>query len=102
MAVDTGEAPTAVPYLTGLAMIVALHPWPPTWPVVIVGYWVIALSPPLLILALSLRRSVRASRFQRRLIRVVTRYGPMSVRLLFLVFGVGLVADAFVNHSALW
>jgi hypothetical protein len=28
--------------------------------------------------------------------------GPMSVRLLFLVFGTGLIADALVNHSALW
>lgn len=102
LAVGTGQAPTSVPYLTGLAMIAALHPRPPMWPVVIPCYWAIALSPPLLILALSLRRSVRARRFQRRLIRVVTRYGPMSVRLLFLVFGVGLAANAFVNHSALW
>jgi cytochrome c biogenesis protein CcdA len=102
LAVGTGQAPTAVPYLTGLAMIAALHPRPPMWPAIVASYWVIALSPPLLILVLSLRRSVRARRFQHRLIRVLTRYGPMSVRLLFLVFGVGLVTDAFVNHSALW
>jgi hypothetical protein len=49
-----------------------------------------------------MQRSVRARRIQRRLVRALTRYGPMSVRLLFLMFGVGLVADAFVNRSALW
>lgn len=102
LAVGTGQAPTALPYLTGLAMLAALHPRPPIWPLVIISYWVIALSPPLLILALSTSRSVRARRIQRRLVRVLTRYGPTSVRLLFLVFGVGLVADALVNHSALW
>lgn len=102
LAVGTGQAPTAVPYLTGLAMLAALHPRPPLWPLVIVSYWMVALAPPLLILALSLRRTVRANRIQRRLVRVLTRYGPLSVRLLFLVLGVGLVADALVNHSALW
>jgi len=70
--------------------------------VMIVGYWAIALSPSLLILGLSMRRTVRAARIQRALVRALTRYGPLSVRLLFLVFGVGLVADALVNHSALW
>jgi hypothetical protein len=49
-----------------------------------------------------MRRTVRAARIQRALVRALTRYGPLSVRLLFLVFGVGLVADALVNHSALW
>jgi hypothetical protein len=49
-----------------------------------------------------MRRTVRAKRNQRGLVRVLTRYGPISVRLLFLVFGVGLIADALVNHSALW
>jgi cytochrome c biogenesis protein CcdA len=102
LAVGTGQAPTAVPYLTGLAMLAALHPRPPMWPLAIVIYWLIALSPPLLILALSMQRSVRARRVQRRLIRGVTRYGPLSVRLLFLAFGVGLVADALVNRSRLW
>lgn len=102
LAVGMGQAPTAVPSLTGLAMIAALHPRPPMWPLLIVGYWLIALFPLLVILVLSLRRSVRARRIQRWLVRALTRYGPMSVRLLFLVFGVGLVADALVNHSALW
>lgn len=102
LAVGSGQAPTAVPYLTGLAMLAALHPRPPLWPLVIVAYWAIALSPPMLILALSTRRTMRAKRIQRALVRALTRYGPISVRLLFLVFGVGLTADALVNHSALW
>lgn len=102
LAVGSGQAPTAVPYLTGLAMLAALDPRPPLWPLVIIAYCAIAVSPPLAILALSLRRTPRAMRIQRGLVRALTRYGPMSVRLLFLVFGVGLIADALVNHSALW
>ncbi|OBH78659.1 hypothetical protein A5681_06305 [Mycobacterium scrofulaceum] len=102
LAIGSGQAPTAIPYLTGLAMLAALHPRPPLWPLAIIAYWAIALSPPLLILALSMRKTMRAKRIQRRLVRALTRYGPMSVRLLFLVFGVGLVADALINHSALW
>lgn len=102
LAVGSGQAPTAVPYLTGLAMIAALHPRPPLWPLVVIAYWAIALSPPLLILVLSMRKTMRAKRIQRAIVRGLTRYGPMSVRLLFLVFGTGLIADALVNHSALW
>ncbi|OBH12518.1 GAP family protein [Mycobacterium sp. E1747] len=102
LAVGSGQAPTAIPYLTGLAMLAALNPRPPLWPLAIIIYWAIALSPPMLILALSMRKTMRAKRIQRRLVRVLTRYGPMSVRLLFLVFGIGLMADALVNHSALW
>jgi cytochrome c biogenesis protein CcdA len=102
LAVGIGQAPTDVPYLTGLAMLVAVHPRPPVWPVLIYVYCAIALSPSLLILALAMRRTVRAARIQRGLVRALTRYGPLAVRLLFLVFGVGLVADALVNHSALW
>lgn len=102
LAVGTGQAPTDVPYLTALAMLASLHPRPAIWPAIIVCYWGIALSPSLLILGLSMRRTVRAARIQRALVRALTRYGPLSVRLLFLVFGVGLVADALVNHSALW
>ncbi len=102
LAVGSGQAPTAVPYLTGLAMLAALHPRPPLWPLAIIVYWAIALSPPLLILALSMRKTMRAKRIQRGIVRTLTRYGPMSVRLLFLVFGTGLIADALVNHSALW
>jgi hypothetical protein len=102
LAVGSGQAPTAVPYLTGLAMLATLHPRPSMWPLAIIIYWAIALSPPLLILALSMRRTMRAKRIQRSIVRALTRYGPLAVRLLFLVFGIGLVADALVNHSALW
>jgi hypothetical protein len=102
LAVGSGQAPTAVPYLTGLAMLATLHPRPSMWPFAIIIYWAIALSPPLLILALSMRRTMRAKRIQRSIVRALTRYGPLAVRLLFLVFGIGLVADALVNHSALW
>ena len=102
LAVGSGQAPTAVPYLTGLAMLAALHPRPPIWPLAIIIYWSIALSPPLLILALSMRRTMRDKRIQRSIVRALTRFGPLAVRLLFLVFGIGLVADALVNHSALW
>ena len=83
-------------------MLAALHPRPPLWPLVIIVYWAIALSPPLMILALSRRRTMRAKRIQRAIVRALTRYGPMAVRLLFLAFGTGLIADALVNHSALW
>jgi cytochrome c biogenesis protein CcdA len=102
LAVGIGQAPTDVPYLTGLAMLVALHPRPPIWPVFVYLYCAIALTPSLLILALAMRRTARAARIQRGLVRALTRYGPISVRLLFLIFGVGLVADALINHSALW
>jgi cytochrome c biogenesis protein CcdA len=102
LAVGSGQAPTAVPYLTGLAMLAALHPRPPLWPLALIAYWAIALSPPLLILALSMVKTMRARRIQRAIVRALTRFGPMSVRLLFLVFGTGLIADALVNHSALW
>jgi cytochrome c biogenesis protein CcdA len=102
LAVGTGQAPTAVPYLTGLAMIAALNPRPPIWPVMVIVYCALALVPSLLVLALSTRRSTRARRIQRWLVRVLTRYGPISVRILFLVGGVALVTDALLHHSALW
>jgi cytochrome c biogenesis protein CcdA len=102
LAVGTGQAPTAMPYLTGLAMIAALNPRPPIWPVMVIVYCALALVPSLLVLALSTRRSTRARRIQRWLVRVLTRYGPISVRILFLVGGVALVTDALLHHSALW
>jgi cytochrome c biogenesis protein CcdA len=98
LAVGLGQAPTAAPYITGLAMIAALHPRPPIWPVIVIVYCAIALLWPLLILALSTRRTSRAQRVQRWLVRVLTRYGPMSVRILFLVVGVALVSDALIHY----
>jgi hypothetical protein len=38
----------------------------------------------------------------RSLVRVITRYGPISVRILFLVAGSALIVDALIHHSALW
>ncbi|MGA7055288.1 MAG: GAP family protein [Mycobacterium sp.] len=102
MAVGTGQAPTAVPYLTGLAMLAAMHPRPQIWPVIVIGYCAIALLPSVLILALAARRSIRARRIQRWVVRTLTRYGPISVRILFLVAGVALVVDAIIHHKALW
>jgi cytochrome c biogenesis protein CcdA len=101
VAVGLGQAPTDVPYLTGLAMLSALHPRPATWPLIIVAYWVIAVSPLLLILTLSTRRTMRARRLQRWIVGGLTRYGPMTVRLIFLVVGVGLVVDALMHYRAL-
>jgi cytochrome c biogenesis protein CcdA len=102
VAVGLGQAPTAVPYLTGLAMLAALDPRPQLWPLIVIAYCTIALLPSLLLVGLSTRRTKRAQRIQRSLVRVITRYGPMSVRILFLVAGSALVVDAMIHHNALW
>jgi len=102
LAVGLGQAPTAVPYLTGLAMLAALDPRPQLWPLIIYAYCTIALLPSLVIVVLSTRRTKRAQRIQRWLVRVITRYGPVSVRILFLLAGSALVVDALIHHSALW
>lgn len=101
-AVGSGQAPTSIPYLTGLAMLAALHPRPPGWPLLICGYWMLALTPSLVILFLATRKTKRAVRVQRGIVRGLSRYGPISVRILFLVVGVGLVADALLFRSVLW
>ncbi|WAC89725.1 GAP family protein [Mycobacterium sp. Aquia_213] len=101
-AIGTGQAPTSIPYLTGLAMLAALHPRPPMWPLLIYVYWTLALTPSLVILFLATRKTTRAVRIQRAIVRGLTRYGPISVRILFLVVGVGLVADALLFRSVLW
>ena len=102
LAVGLGQAPTAVPYLTGLAMLAALNPRPEFWPLIIYAYCTIALLPSLVIVGLSTRRTKRAQRIQRWLVRVITRYGPISVRILFLVAGSALVVDALIHYDALW
>lgn len=102
LAVGLGQAPTAIPYLTGLAMLAALDPRPQVWPLIVYAYCTIALLPSLLVVGLSTRRTKRAQRIQRWLVRVITRYGPISVRILFLVAGVALVVDALIHHNALW
>lgn len=98
-AVGLGQASTAVPYLAALTMIAALQPRPPAWPLFIIAYCFIALLPCMIVLGLSTSRSKRADRAQRKLVRTLTRYGPIGVRLLFLVAGVALVADAVVHGA---
>lgn len=101
IAVGLGQAPTAIPYLAGLAMIAARQPLPTGWPVIVLAYCAIALLPCALVLGLSTSRSRRADRAQRWLVRTLTRYGPIGVRILFVVAGVALVADALVHRRAL-
>jgi cytochrome c biogenesis protein CcdA len=102
IAIGLGQAPTAIPYLTALAMLSARDPLPPMWPLIVITYCAIALLPPLLVVALSTRRTTRAQRMQRNLVRVLNRYGPMSVRILFLAIGIALCSDALIHHSELW
>lgn len=102
VAVGLGQAPTAVPYLAGLAMIAARQPLPPAWPAIVIGYCAVVLLPCLAVLALSTSRSKRADRAQRWLVRTLTQYGPIGVRILFVVAGVALVADALVHRRAWW
>lgn len=101
-AIGFGQAPTAVPYLAGLAMISAMHPLPPAWPVIVVVYSALTVLPCVVLLGLSTRASRRSDRLQRWLVRGLTRYGPLGVRLLFLVAGVAMVADALVHARRWW
>jgi cytochrome c biogenesis protein CcdA len=102
IAIGLGQAPTAIPYITALAMLSARDPLPPMWPLIVITYCAIALLPPLLVVALSTRRTTRAQRMQRNLVRVLNRYGPMSVRILFLAIGIALCSDALIHDSELW
>jgi cytochrome c biogenesis protein CcdA len=102
IAAGSGQAPTAVPYLTGLAMLSAFHPRPSIWPLIVIVYCAAALWPLLVILALATRKTARAKRIQRWLVRSLTRYGPITARIMFLCVGVGLVVDALLHYSALW
>ncbi|MDR3660473.1 MAG: GAP family protein [Mycobacterium sp.] len=102
VAVGLGQAPTAVPYLAGLAMIAARQPLPPVWPALVIAYCAIALLPCMLVLALSTSRSRAADRIHRWLVRNLTRYGPIGVRILFVIAGVVLVADALIHRSMWW
>jgi hypothetical protein len=100
--IGIAQAPTAVPYLAGLAMISARNPLPTLWPLIIVAYCALALLPPLVILGLAMRRTTGARRMYRSVVRVITAYGPTSVRILFAIFGVVLLWDAFVHYRSLW
>lgn len=102
LAIGFGQAPTAVPYLTALTMLSARDPLPTAWPLIVIGYCVLALVPSLLVLGLSTQRTIGARRVQRNVVRVLTRFGPKTVRILFLGIGIVLVAGALLNYRALW
>ncbi|SHY39152.1 Protein of uncharacterised function (DUF2910) [Mycobacteroides abscessus subsp. bolletii] len=103
IAIGLGQAPTAIPYLAGLAMLSTRNPLPPLWPLIVIGYCAITVWPPLLVLALSIRRPPpRAQRIQRTLVRVLTKYGPIAVRILFLLIGIALICDGLLHHHSLW
>ncbi|MEV5647391.1 GAP family protein [Nocardia sp. NPDC052254] len=99
--IGLGQAPTAVPYLAALAMISTRDPRPDLWPVIVVVYCGIALLPPALVVFTATRRSPRAQRLYRGLVRKLSRFGPISIRILFLAFGAALVLDAIRNYSSL-
>ena len=100
--VGLGQAVTSVPYLSALTMISARSVLPTGWPAIVIGYCVCALVPALLVLGLSVRKTMRARRLQRRLVRVLFKYGPIVVRALFFGIGVVLVGDALWHWRELW
>lgn len=102
LVVGIGQAPTAVPYLTALAMLSARNPLPSAWPAIVVVYCMLALVPSLLVLVLSTQRTIRARRIQRNVVRVLTRFGPSTVRILFLAIGIVLVVGALLNYRSLF
>lgn len=102
LVVGIGQAPTAVPYLTALAMLSARNPLPSAWPAIVVVYCMLALVPSLLVLVLSTQRTIRARRIQRNVVRVLTRFGPSTVRILFLAIGIVLVVGALLNYGSLF
>jgi cytochrome c biogenesis protein CcdA len=102
LVIGFGQAPTAVPYLTALAMLSARDPLPSAWPMIVICYCALTLVPSLLVLALSTHKTIRARRVQRNFVRALTRYGPLAVRMLFLGIGIVLVAGALLNYHDLW
>jgi cytochrome c biogenesis protein CcdA len=102
LVIGLGQAPTAVPYLSALTMLSARDPLPTAWPVIVIVYCVATLVPSLLVLALSTSRTIRARRLQRTFVRVLTRYGPTTVRILFLGIGAVLVVGALLHYRDLW
>lgn len=101
LVIGFGQAPTAVPYLTALAMLSARNPLPVGWPAIVVGYCLLALLPSILVLTLAMVRTVRARRIQRTIVRAMTRYGPPVVRVLFAVVGTVLVVGALLHWREL-
>jgi cytochrome c biogenesis protein CcdA len=101
-AVGLGQASTAVPYLAGLTMLAALQPRPKQWPFIVIAYCMLALVPCMILVGLSTSQNKRAVRVQRLLVRAVTRYAPMGMRVLFLVVGIALLADVIVHRGQWW
>jgi len=95
------QAATDVMYLAALAMLGAHRPRPLFWPLIVLAYCAIELWPPLLVVFLANRRTVRAQRVQRRVVRVITRVGPKCVRALCLAAGVALVIDSLLHSRYL-
>jgi len=102
LVIGAGQAVTSVPYLTTLTMVSARDPLPTLWPLIVLGYCAVALLPSLSVLGLSTRRTIGARRVQRTIIRVTTRFGPTTVRILFLGIGIVLVVGALLNYRVLW
>ena len=96
------QAATDVMYLAALAMLSAHHPRPLFWPLIVIAYCTIELWPLLLVVFLGNRRTARARRIQRGLVRVITRYGPVLVRAVCLAAGVALGFDALLHSHSLW
>ncbi|WP_415974937.1 GAP family protein [Rhodococcus sp. 077-4] len=101
LAIGLVQGPTAVPYLAGLTMLSTHDPRPQWWPAVVFAYCLIALLPPLVVLILASRRSRRSRRAFTVIVRSMTRYGPPAVRVIFVVLGLALVADALVHAGDL-
>lgn len=102
LTIGVAQAATDVMYLAALAMLSTHHPRPFIWPVIVVAYCAIELWPPLLVLFLATRRTARARRVQRRLVRALTRYGPIAVRAMCFAAGIALIVDAFMHSDSLW
>lgn len=100
-ALGFGQAVTDVMYLAALAMLGTHHPRPSLWPAIVLGYCAIELWPPLLVVLLATRRSARARRAQRGLVRVVTRYAPRGLRALCLAAGAALIVDVVLGGQGL-
>lgn len=100
LVIGLAQAPTAVPYLAGLALLAARDPLPALWPAILVAYCLLALVIPLLVLFLSTLKTRWARKSFRVLTRSINRYGPPAVRILFVIAGVALIgigAIGFVN-----
>ena len=97
LVIGLAQAPTAVPYLAGLALLAAQQPLPALWPLILVAYCLLALVIPLLVLFLSTLKRPWARRVFRLLTRSINRYGPPAVRVLFVLAGLALVGIGVVG-----